>query len=38
MTEKGNFFFSDIVSKINISAKTHKNEVLFSGLWYTIKI
>ena len=39
MTEKGNFFFWVIVSKTNISAKTHKNEFPIStGMWYNIKI
>ena len=31
MTEKGNFFFPDIVSKTNISAKTHKKKIPFFG-------
>ena len=35
MTEKGNFFFPDIVSETNISAKTHNP---FSGMWYKTKI
>ena len=39
MTEKGNFFFSVIVTKTNISAKTHESEFPIStGMWYNINI